>query len=146
MIPGIAYRRHLAGITLGLMLSCISITSAARAQEAGAASLGRSPDAADTGPQSIPILDQLNAEIIRMRAEIAQLQRFSEWRENLMRIARSDPAEALRQRLPMSECRASALAPVCNELTGLFAPEPEVDEAGESIAPGTEPETEEGEQ
>ena len=138
MILGIAYRRHLASLTLGLVLSCISITSATWGQEART-----SPDAVS---QSIPILDQLNAEIIRMREEIAQLRRLSEWRENLMRIARSDPAEALRQRLPMSECRASALAPVCNELTGLFAPEPEVDEAGESIAPGTEPETEEGEQ
>ena len=45
------------------------------------------------------------------------------WQVDLARIARTDRAEALRQRLPMAECRASVLAPLCDELIGLFRPE-----------------------
>ena len=65
----------------------------------------------------------LSREIARMKAEVAGLERLMSWQADLTRIARTDRAEALRQRLPMADCRASALAPICDELTGLFRPE-----------------------
>ena len=79
-----------------------------------------------TGPTPVSVTpsarDMLSVEIARMEAEIAALARYSAWQEKLLEAAKSDPAAALAQRLPMSECRASALAPICHRLTGLFAP------------------------
>ena len=79
----------------------------------------------------------LSREIARMKAEVAGLGRLMLWQADLTRIARTDRAEALRQRLPMTDCRASALAPICDELTGLFRPE-EGDDVGSAAAPGDE--------
>lgn len=67
--------------------------------------------------------EALAGEIARMKADIAAVERFMAWQVDLARIARTDRAEALRQRLPMAECRASVLAPLCDELIGLFRPE-----------------------
>lgn len=75
--------------------------------------------------------EALAGEIARMKADIAAVERFMAWQVELARIAPTDRAEALRQRLPMAECRASVLKPICDELTGLFRPE-ETD-AGESV-------------
>ena len=69
-------------------------------------------------------------EISRMKAEISGIERLMRWQQDLTRTARTDRGEALRQRLPMSDCRASALAPLCHELTGLFRPE-----EGEEVSP-----------
>ena len=88
-------------------------------------------------PETRDVYAELAAEIARMKAEIAGIERLRRWQADLTRMARTDREEALRQRLPMSDCLASALAPICDELTGLFRPE-EAD-AGESVpAPATE--------
>ena len=73
---------------------------------------------------------ELADEIARMKADIAMLERFMRRQVDLGRIARTDRAEALRQRLPMSDCLASTLAPLCDELTGLFRPEEGDEDAG----------------
>ena len=65
----------------------------------------------------------LAGEIARMKAEIAGIERLIRWQAALTRTAHADREEALRQRLPMSDCLESALAPLCDELTGLFRPE-----------------------
>lgn len=80
--------------------------------------------------------EALAGEIARMKADIAAVERFMAWQVELARIARTDRAEALRQRLPMAECRASVLAPLCDELVGLFRPE-ETDVDESVPAPGT---------
>ena len=90
---------------------------------------GTSPEA-----EADAIRAALSREIARMKAEIATLDRYIEWQARLMRTARVDSTEALRQRLPMAECRASFLAPLCDDLTALFAPEEETGGAG-----GTDP-------
>ncbi|MXX87991.1 MAG: hypothetical protein F4213_18795 [Boseongicola sp. SB0677_bin_26] len=76
------------------------------------------------------VRDALSREIARMKADIAGIRRLARWQADLARIARTDRAEALRQRRPMADCLASALAPVCDELTGLFRPE-----EGEEVSP-----------
>ena len=76
--------------------------------------------------------EALAGEIARMKADIAAVERFMAWQVELARIAPTDRAEALRQRLPMAECRASVLAPLCDELIGLFRPE---GEGGDGNAP-----------
>lgn len=87
----------------------------------------------EAGPvaEAQDLRESLAGEIARMKADIAAVERFMAWQVELARIAPTDRAEALRQRLPMAECRASVLAPLCDELTGLFRPE-ETD-AGESV-------------
>ena len=90
----------------------------------------------ETGAEDVR--DALSREIARLRADIAGLERLMRWQEDLARIARTDPAEALRQRRPMSDCLVSALTPLCGELTGLFRPE-----EGEEASP-VPPRTEEG--
>lgn len=86
-------------------------------------------------PDGEDVREALAGEIARMKADIAAIERFMRWQSALARIARSDREEALRQRLPMSDCRKSVLAPLCDELTGLFRPE-EVEEAS-AVPPGT---------
>lgn len=79
--------------------------------------------AAASGSETEDVREALSREIARLQAEIADLSRLMRWQQDLTRTARTDRAEALRQRLPMSDCLASALEPLCNELTGLFRPE-----------------------
>ena len=93
--------------------------------------------------------DVLTAEIARMEADLATLARFTAWQEKLLQAYRSDPHAALAQRLPMAECRASVLAPICDHLTGTFAPEEESGAAGNKPGPGetaTTPDEGEGSQ
>ena len=80
-------------------------------------------ETAAAGTDGDDVRDALSREIARLRADIAGIERLMRWQADLARIARTDRAEALRQRLPMSDCRASALAPLCDELTGLFRPD-----------------------
>ena len=60
-----------------------------------------------------------------MKAENVMLKRFATWRDHLELIAKVNPEEALRQRLPMYECLASPLAPTCEYLTATFEPDAE---------------------
>ena len=82
-------------------------------------------EAASAGTEGNDVRDALSREIARLQADIAGIERLMRWQADLARIARTDRAEALRQRLPMSDCRESALAPLCDELTGLFRPDEE---------------------
>ena len=90
------------------------------------------------------VRDALSREIARLQADIAGIERLMRWQRDLTRTARTDRAEALRQRLPMEDCRASALAPLCDELTGLFRPEEGDGEGGAGQA-DPEARTSEGE-
>ena len=92
---------------------------------------------AAAGTKGDDVRDALSREIARLRADIAGIERLMRWQADLARIARTDRAEALRQRLPMSDCRASALAPLCDELTGLFRPDEEQG-SGAAAEMGTE--------
>ena len=85
---------------------------------------------AAAGTDGDDVRDALSREIARLRAGIAGIGRLMRWQADLARIARTDRAEALRQRLPMADCRASALAPLCDELTGLFRPDETADGGG----------------
>ena len=87
-------------------------------------------EAAAAGTDGDDVRDALSREIARLRADIAGIGRLMRWQADLARIARTDRAEALRQRLPMADCRASALAPLCDELTGLFRPDETADGGG----------------
>ena len=88
-----------------------------------------------SAPEAAEVAAALSREIARMKAETAEVARFAEWQARLLRTARVDPDEALRQRLPMSECRASVLAPICDDLGYLFAP----DETGAGTSEDTRP-------
>lgn len=79
-------------------------------------------------PDGEDVREALAGEIARMKADIAGIERFMLWQAALARIARTDRAEALRQRLPMSDCLESVLAPLCDELTGLFRPEEDLED------------------
>ena len=57
-------------------------------------------------------------------SHIAELQQFSDHMGQLARIARDDREEAMRQRLPISRCRATILVSHCHSYDLLFAPEP----------------------
>ena len=95
---------------------------AATALLAGEA-LGQSQFEDGPAAKAQDLREALAGEIARMKADIAAVERFMAWQVDLARIARTDRAEALRQRLPMAECRASVLAPLCDDLIGLFRPE-----------------------
>ncbi len=73
--------------------------------------------------------DMIRAEIARegaaLKEDIATMDRFIDRQASLLRMAMDDREDALRQRLPMYECLASSLAPVCQHLTGMFAPDAE---------------------
>ena len=88
-----------------------------------------------SAPEAAEVAAALSREIARMKAETAEVARFAEWQDRLLRTARVDPDEALRQRLPMSECRASVLAPICDDLGYLFAP----DDTGAGTSEDTRP-------
>ena len=92
-------------------------------------------------PATEDVRDALSRAIARMKADIAGIARLARWQSDLERIARTDRGEALRQRRPMADCRASALAPLCDELDGLFRPEDE-GEAGPTSGSAAGDETE----
>ena len=62
--------------------------------------------------------------------ELEMLRFIQDWGTRLDRIRQDDPEEARRQRLPMPLCRASAFAPLCDDLTDVFAPVAELEPAG----------------
>ena len=78
------------------------------------------PAQAQDRPQAGSARAMLGAELRQMRRDMEGLVRLAAWQQELLRAARSDPAGALRQRRPMADCLASALAPLCGELTSLF--------------------------
>ena len=123
-------------VLLLFLIGILCATASAQAQQAGD-DIGTSgprvtldeggvrpvnPDGDDTAA-AVEIRAALSREIARMKDDIATMKRFTARSEDLLRIARTDPAEALRQRLPMAECRVSALAPLCDHMTALFKPE-----------------------
>ena len=61
--------------------------------------------------------------------ELEMLRFIQDWGIRLDRIRQDDPEEARRQRLPMPLCRASAFAPLCDDLTDVFAPVAELEPA-----------------
>ena len=87
----------------------------------------------------------LAREIARLKAETAGIERLMRWQAGLTRTARTDRAEALRQRLPMSDCLGSALAPLCGDLGGLFRPEEGGGEGSVAAVGGAEDAAGEGE-
>ena len=79
----------------------------------------------------------LSRAIAELRADIDGIGRLMDWQAALTRAAAADRDEALRQRLPMADCRASALAPLCDGLPGLFRPEAAARDAdGDTAADG----------
>lgn len=120
-----------AGTALAVMALAALLNGAAHAQPqdglAGeaTASTGQESRIADAaaGTEGDDVYDAILREEARLRADIAGIEKLMRRQADLTRMARTDRAEALRQRLPMSDCRASALAPLCDELTGLFRPE-----------------------
>ena len=64
-------------------------------------------------------------EIAWMKTENAMIERFAAWQEHLLKVAKENPDEALRQRLPMYECLASPLAPICDAFPFMFVPDAE---------------------
>ena len=78
------------------------------------------PAQAQDRPQAGSARAMLGTELRQMRRDMEGLARLAAWQQELLRAARSDPAGALRQRRPMADCLASALAPLCGELTSLF--------------------------
>ena len=62
--------------------------------------------------------------------ELEMLRFIQDWGTRLDRIRQDDPEAARRQRLPMPLCRASAFAPLCDDLTDVFAPVAELEPAG----------------
>ena len=69
------------------------------------------------------INNELSREMLQMRRDIADINRFSQRQSELQRIGRTSPDEALLQRLPMQDCLDSVLKPLCSYMTGLFKPE-----------------------
>lgn len=122
-----------AGSALAVMALAVLLNAAAQAQPqdgiAGeaAAPAGLESRIADTAAATEDgnVYDAILREEARLRADIVGIERLMRRQADLTRMARTDRAEALRQRLPMSDCRESALAPLCDELTGLFRPEGE---------------------
>ena len=116
------HRRHWAlgvrAVTVAFLAALPADFAPAQVQPQGDA---EGASVAVTGVEDVR--DALSREIARMKAEIAGIGRLARWQADLERIARTDRAEALRQRRPMADCLESALAPVCDELTGLFRPE-----------------------
>ena len=128
------HQRHwalLARVVTVAFLAALAFVAPAQAQpqdDAGGASATREASGAGFAvPADVPgaedVRDALSREIARMKAEIAGIGRLARWQADLERIAHTDRAEALRQRRPMTDCLASAFAPLCDELTGLFRPE-----------------------
>lgn len=72
------------------------------------------------GPLPGDLQEALSREIARLRAEIDEIARLRRWQADMLRIARTNPAEARRLRRPMATCRASVLAPLCAGLGDLF--------------------------
>ena len=65
-------------------------------------------------------LGRLEAAILRMEGEIAELARLSDWQARLLSAARTDPIGARRQRRPYASCLETPLAAWCDRLNGMY--------------------------
>ena len=134
------HRRHRAlgarAVTVAFLAALPADLASAQVRPQGEA---ESASVAVIGTEDVR--DALSREIARMKAEIAGIGRLARWQADLERIARTDRAEALRQRRPMADCLESALAPVCDELTGLFRSEEDGDGSVAAAETGSEGET-----
>jgi len=63
-------------------------------------------------------LQALEAAILRLEGEIAELGRLTDWQSQLLAAARTDPDGARRLRRPRSSCLKTPLAPFCDLLNG----------------------------
>lgn len=136
---GVAERRALrtGGLAAAMILFgaaiCAPVSAQERAPRTGdvavggrvepGGAIGSQPAVpADTPAGSLPgdLQEALSREIARLRAEIDEIARLRRWQADMLRIARTNPAEARRLRRPMATCRASVLAPLCAGLGDLF--------------------------
>ena len=62
----------------------------------------------------------LEAAILRMESEIAELGRLADWQARLLDAARTDPDGARRQRRARSSCLKTPLAAFCDRLNGMY--------------------------
>ena len=62
----------------------------------------------------------LEAAILRIESEIAELGRLAEWQARLLSAARTDPVGAWRQRRPYASCLETPLEPWCDRLNGMY--------------------------
>ena len=79
---------------------------------------GVEQDRADTGHDET--LAALEAAILRLEGEIAELGRLADWQARLLAAARTDPDGARRLRRPRSSCLKTPLAPFCDRLNGMY--------------------------
>ncbi|MCY4306155.1 MAG: hypothetical protein OXC62_15475 [Aestuariivita sp.] len=123
--------RTLLYITRVMVACCLTIVSGMAFSQDESPELGSaSTVSAETAPletvavteSGILLRTALSEEIDRLTSDIEDMRRLMRWQEDLMRAARVDRAEALRQRRPHSECLESVLAPICDDLSGLFLP------------------------
>ncbi len=76
-------------------------------------------------------LRALEAAILRLEGEIAELGRLADWQSRLLAAARTDPDGARRLRRPRSSCLKTPLAPFCDRLNGMYREEDGGRPAGE---------------
>ena len=81
---------------------------------------GEHRDAVQTRAAKPPGLAALEAAILRMEGEIAELARLAEWQAQLLSAARTDPVGARRQRRTRSSCLKTPLATWCDRLNGMY--------------------------
>ena len=65
-------------------------------------------------------LAALEAAILRLEGEIAELGRLADWQARLLSAARTDPVGAWRQRRPYASCLKTPLAAWCDRLNGMY--------------------------
>ena len=83
---------------------------------AGLASAGEVPG--DTRHEQI--MRALEAAILRLESDIAELDRLAKWQENLLAAAKTDPDGARRLRRVRSSCLKTPLAAFCDRLNGMY--------------------------
>ena len=74
----------------------------------------------------------LEAAILRMEGEIAELGRLADWQARLLAAAKTDPDGAGRQRRTRASCLKTPLAAWCGRLNGMYREEDGGRPAGES--------------
>ena len=119
-----AVTRRRARRPVRAIAACAAASALLAAWPAAAQAPPGDPEAAFPAPAAGTegVREALSRAIARLEADVAGLARLARWQADLARIARTDRAEALRQRRPMADCLASALAPACDRLEGLFRP------------------------
>ena len=117
---------HITGVMLGVALTIVpGMASPQDAPDSLGSTVDVSTDsvANTTMTESgLALRTTLSEEMNRLKSDIEDMRRLMRWQEDLMRAARADRAEALRQRRPHRECLESVLVLICDDLSGLFFP------------------------